>query len=204
MYFGDNYHPVSDSFSFSFGCIAEETKIFYTQKADGIVGMGMGKGNGIDNEIPLYQAMKDANIIQQRMFNLCFGKNGGFFQIGGFNQDKMLSPIVWYPLWNDTRAYKFNLNGVKMGDRTLEGSEMWTNGFIDTGTTFTYIPFKMFEELKKEFDTFCNSENTTNVNGVQKCPGKRTNGNEICFSYDQGSFHGSLKEFFLGYPIIYF
>jgi len=44
--FGDNYKENHDKFNFVFGCIFKETNLFYTQKADGI--LGMGKGTGIN------------------------------------------------------------------------------------------------------------------------------------------------------------
>jgi hypothetical protein len=77
-YFGDNSHP-KDAFKFSFGCVKKETRLFYSQKADGILGMGMGGGHSINAEQPIYDAMFDEGIINKRMFNLCLGKNGGYF-----------------------------------------------------------------------------------------------------------------------------
>ena len=44
--FGDNYKENNDKFKFVFGCIYRETNLFYTQNADGI--LGMGKGNKIN------------------------------------------------------------------------------------------------------------------------------------------------------------
>jgi len=32
------------------------------------------------------------------MFTLCLGKNGGYFQIGGYNQDKHMEEIMWTKL----------------------------------------------------------------------------------------------------------
>ena len=43
VYFGDNYHQGHDAFQFVFGCVSKETILFYDQKADGILGMGMAK-----------------------------------------------------------------------------------------------------------------------------------------------------------------
>ena len=37
--FGDNYHH-NDSILTTFGCHRLETELFYTQKADGILGLG--------------------------------------------------------------------------------------------------------------------------------------------------------------------
>jgi hypothetical protein len=33
---------------FPFGCVKKETNLFYNQAADGILGMGMGKGISAD------------------------------------------------------------------------------------------------------------------------------------------------------------
>ena len=57
VYFGDNYSAWKDGFKFVFGCIYKETNLFYTQKADGILGMGKGKGTFIKDEIPIWLAM---------------------------------------------------------------------------------------------------------------------------------------------------
>jgi len=43
---------------FSFGCVSSETKLFYSQEADGILGLGMSEGLGVDVQEPIYQAMK--------------------------------------------------------------------------------------------------------------------------------------------------
>jgi len=40
--FGDSLKENKDKFKFVFGCIYRETNLFYTQKADGILGMGKG------------------------------------------------------------------------------------------------------------------------------------------------------------------
>lgn len=45
LFFGDRIGPNDEGVKFVFGCIYKETKLFFTQKADGI--MGMGKGVGI-------------------------------------------------------------------------------------------------------------------------------------------------------------
>ena len=54
VYFGDNYHVGHDGFDFSFGCVSRETNLFFNQKADGILGMGTGRAQSVDKQIPIW------------------------------------------------------------------------------------------------------------------------------------------------------
>lgn len=44
FHFGERYHPGEDAFNFAFGCIEEETNLFFDQAADGILGMARQSG----------------------------------------------------------------------------------------------------------------------------------------------------------------
>lgn len=57
MYFGDEYTVGQDGFDFTFGCVSKETKLFYDQDADGILGLGMGTSMSTTNQVPIYDAM---------------------------------------------------------------------------------------------------------------------------------------------------
>ena len=52
IYFGDEWHHGHDGIDFTFACVENETNHFYSQDADGILGMGM-------EHSPIYDAMKD-------------------------------------------------------------------------------------------------------------------------------------------------
>jgi len=52
--------------------------------------MGMSHGLSVAAQKPIYQSIFDANIVPKLMFNICLGKNGGYFQIGGYNEDNHL------------------------------------------------------------------------------------------------------------------
>jgi hypothetical protein len=64
LHFGERYHTELDKVKFTFGCIEEETNMFYSQEADGILGMAR------ETTLP---------YIAERMFSLCLGKDGGYF-----------------------------------------------------------------------------------------------------------------------------
>jgi hypothetical protein len=78
------------------------------------------------------------------MFSLCLGKNGGYFQIGGYDGSNHIGKnITWINSW-ETHAYKFNLLGVSMNNHLMAESEEFYIGVVDSGTTFTYVPNKLF------------------------------------------------------------
>ena len=43
LYFGENFHYGVDMFDYTFGCVKTETKYFYSQEADGILGLSSEK-----------------------------------------------------------------------------------------------------------------------------------------------------------------
>ena len=118
--------------------------------------MGRSHGHSIASEKPIYESMYDSGIVDKKMFNLCLGKNGGYFQIGGYSEDRHLEDVQWYKFTKNSGSnYKIALYGVKVGDHFVENSQQWSIGFVDSGTTFSYIPIKMFDALNKEMDRYC-------------------------------------------------
>ena len=103
----------------------------------------------------------EAEIIDKRIFSLCLGKNGGFFGIGGFNTDKHLEPIKWVAMDKNYGSlnYKFNIYGLMVGGHPLKGSTKFSIGFIDSGTTFSYLPKELYDSIIFHVDQFCQTAN---------------------------------------------
>lgn len=177
VYFGDNFHEHHDAFMFTFGCVSKETNLFFKQKADGILGMGQGSQMQIKQQKPIWDAMMDDEIISKRMFSLCLGKNGGIFGIGGFNSDKHLTPVKWVNIHSNyaAQSYKFDIMGVSVNGHPLKGSHQFSSGFIDSGTTFSYLPSPLYDSILFHFDVFCDTANmydNGNANKTKYCPSR--------------------------------
>lgn len=56
--------------------------------------------------------MYDASIITEKTFSLCLGKNGGYMQMGGYDNQGSLEGnlTTWVPLKRDM-DFKINLSG---------------------------------------------------------------------------------------------
>jgi len=65
VYFGNEY-DIYDKQTFQFGCVVKETNLFYTQEADGIMGLTRGSGN----IQPIYQQLYDQKLVEHNGFSL--------------------------------------------------------------------------------------------------------------------------------------
>jgi len=71
-----------------------------------------------------------------------------------------------------------------MNNHLMAGSDEFNVGVVDSGTTFTYVPNKLFQMLIVHFDWFCS------LDQANHCKGKRIRGDggdqsTICFTYDE-------------------
>lgn len=151
---------------------------------------------------PIFEVMKEKQLIAHEMFSLCLGKNGGYFQIGGYDGTNHISnEVTWIPTW-ETHAYKFSLFGISINNHMMSGSEEFSIGVVDSGTTFTYVPQKLFTMLLIHFDWFCS------LDTEHHCKGKRMRSEDdpstICFEYDESLYPTGPKPFFLSYPVLNF
>jgi len=89
------------------------------------------------------------------MFTICLGKNGGFFQIGGYNAEKYLEPLSWNKMLAGNHNYKFEIKKTWINNHSISHSESWSVAFLDTGTTFSYLPSDMWDSLIIHIDSFC-------------------------------------------------
>lgn len=80
------------------------------------------------------------------MFSMCLGKNGGFIQMGGFNSENHLEPVNWVKMSSSAgHNFKFELHSVAFNSHKISGSQKWSVAFVDSGTTFAYLPPLMWD-----------------------------------------------------------
>ena len=115
-------------------------------------------------------------------------------QIGGYDGEGTFGDFNWVSL-REASDFKIHTGGVYMNNHWIAGSETFTNGFIDSGTTFTFLPTALFGKIRDHFRWFCGFEGN--------CMGKILSGNtrEICFEYKK---EWSRLDFFKSYPVLKF
>lgn len=83
----------------------------------------------------------------------------------------------------------------------MDGSHLFDRAVVDSGTTFTYVPERLFKLILEHLDWFCL------LDPKHHCLGKRIHNansdpNTICFVYDEKKYPLGPKDYFLSYPVL--
>mmetsp|Transcript_60074 Transcript_60074/g.110380 ORF Transcript_60074/g.110380 Transcript_60074/m.110380 type:complete len:568 (+) Transcript_60074:130-1833(+) len=140
------------------GCHYNENKLFYTQKANGILGI-RGSGNLLN------ALFKDKAHIESQIFAICLAEWGGRLVVGGHNKSYHRGQIEWTSV--SPSSYGVALNSMK-----VEGSSRSITGFghtmIDSGTTYTYMGSAPYRALKGDIEDYCRKHKCASKSGT-KC-----------------------------------
>ncbi|WZZ17001.1 hypothetical protein YC2023_110090 [Brassica napus] len=129
-----------------FGCENVETGDLYSQRADGIIGLGQG-------DLSLVDQLVDKGLISNS-FALCYGGmdlGGGSMVLGGFAYPSDMMFTDSDP--DRSSYYNIDLTGIRVAGKDLLLDSRVFDGehgvVLDSGTTYAYLPdavFSAFEE----------------------------------------------------------
>ena len=147
--FGENYKKQNGTFV-PIGCTTDENHLFYTQDANGIMGLANNDHNFID-------ILYTFGAIKANIFSLCFAQLGGVFNIGEINNKTHKENITFVPMLLDRGKYfGLTIKSMAVNDRDIENYNRWGyNIFIDSGTTISYIDDKIFDEILNIMNEEC-------------------------------------------------
>jgi hypothetical protein len=104
--------------------VKRETDIFYTQKADGILGLSPGGQNISPNLFtPIYDVIFQSGLSPNRMFTICLGKNGGYMQLGGYNSQGALQKTTDWVSLLPHHNFLINVFGLKMNNHLMADTQ---------------------------------------------------------------------------------
>ncbi|XP_010558952.1 PREDICTED: aspartic proteinase CDR1 isoform X2 [Tarenaya hassleriana] len=154
-----------------FGCETVETGDLYSQRADGIIGLGQG-------DLSLVDQLVDKGVISDS-FSLCFGGmdiDGGAMILGGFSYP---SDMVFTESDPDRSPYyNIDLMGIRVAGKQLPLNPSVFDGeygtVLDSGTTYAYLPNAAFSALKEAV--------MRKVSELKQIDGPDPNFKDICFS----------------------
>lgn len=130
------------------GCHTDENNLFYTQRANGIMGIGPAR----HRPTVLQELFKDKEHIQASIFSMCLAEWGGRMVVGGWNASYHTAPIQWTPLATASSYYNIELKTMTVGGVAVNG---FRDTFIDSGTTYVYMATAPYRQLKNAIWDHC-------------------------------------------------
>jgi len=150
------------------GCHQDENKLFYTQQANGIMGIRGGQNL-------LQTLFQDREHIESKVFSICLAEWGGRLTVGGYNQSYHAGKIVWVAL--TPSSFQIPLESMKVvgsRGRTITG---FGHAMVDSGTTYTYMSTRAYRALRKDIEAHCKANDcgATNSGTCWAVPSSKLN-----------------------------
>eukprot|EP00945_MAST-04E_sp_MAST-4E-sp1_P002038 g2038.t1 len=147
-----------ESVRHTFGCCTTYAAAFKTQTADGIIGLSDGSGT-------LFAKLRQHHSLQSDIFGLCLGTNKGFVSVGTDDSTVNYDPFGWSPMVRSGLFYKNKVQRISLADESVLVTDSNIKAVtIDSGTSYTYIPYSIHSTMKSKFEAYCNG-------GPARCTG---------------------------------
>jgi hypothetical protein len=147
------------------GCHQKEDKLFYTQKANGIVGLGPFAKKG--QSTLTQQLFADSGHVKSSVFAMCLSGLGGRLTFGGYNTSQHTQRIVWVPLLLERGHYEVQISSISVGGAHAQGA--FGRVLIDSGSTFTYFGSHVYNAVKNGIQSYCESHHNCRAKNHNRC-----------------------------------
>lgn len=174
------------------GCHDSENKLFYTQQANGIMGLApvmpaaWAPNEAAEPPEILSYLFRHKKHIDHRIFSLCVGEWGGLLTVGGSSNAYHTGGITWMKVttlgYYVVHPISFHVDSLMVAASPHE----YGKTIVDSGTTLTYIPKAMFNRLLLNIDTFCGTHHS--------CAAEKDQTNKNCWRMNDAN--GSPDETF--------
>ncbi|KAI3808545.1 hypothetical protein L1987_24498 [Smallanthus sonchifolius] len=175
----------------TFGCENSESGDIYTQRADGIMGLGRG-------DLSLIDQLVDRGVISDS-FSLCYGGmdvGGGAMVLGGISPPYGMVYAYSDPIRSP--YYNVDLKELHVAGKRLPLNPSIFDGkhgtVLDSGTTYAYIPEEVFLVFKDAI--------MKELHSVKQIRGPDPKYKDICFS-GAGSDVSELPETFPSVEMVF-
>lgn len=132
------------------GCHQDENRLFYTQKANGIMGI---RPPGYGNPTILDAFLGDTAHMIRNIFSICLSEWGGRLVLGGYNRSYHTGFVQYIPLTAQRHYYNVPLTKMVLDGQTL--STRYGSAMIDSGTTYTYMASEAYRALRGAIENYC-------------------------------------------------
>lgn len=177
------------------GCHTMENRLFYTQRANGIMGLAPMQDSNSGPPTILQDLFHDKKHVDTRLFSMCLATWGGMLTVGGYNrsshtgQGRRHGGVFGDPSgvanddgiqWVRMRALQYyfifpdSVYIESAGSRipaVTGGHGAFGVTIVDSGTTFTYFPSPVYRALVDSLNRYCSEHDG--------CAAKRAS--EECF-----------------------
>ena len=154
MHFGGDINPTTNgTLDIVFGCTNAESGTIHDQEADGLIGLGNNQFASIPNQLHTTHGLP-------LVFSLCFGsfEGGGALSFGRLPSTPHTPTLKYTPMTRNNAHpayYVVKTSEMKIGDTAVASSGDLSVGYgtvMDSGTTFTYVPTKVFHATAAALD----------------------------------------------------
>ena len=146
----DEYISKDNEFQMPMGCSLKETGFLMSASADGIIGLN----NNVKSFISM---MYRKQFIPQNLFSLCLDNEGGYLSLGNIYTKYHICPEIEYIDYNPTKeSYEIKTEKIQIKDIEIKSEYI---SIINSGSTITYFPEQVFNEISYAFFSICSEYN---------------------------------------------